>query len=195
MTKVRTHTRVGVNGKRQTVKSHSRKLRPSRARANVRRAGQHRRRGNYGPAVACASIAAAEIGGWIVLRGAGVALVTVGLATLGAGVAARRATPSTPKPAQRSSGTVRPKVNRLIGDPNSKLVVSNQSARPDGPDRRTPSGFRQRQYNRGTSQERAEQDEFYRLRDVEGYKGPIQWNKGEMPRKVDSLYPDEDEGE
>lgn len=129
MAKVRTHTRV-VKGKRQKVKAHSRKLQPGRARANVRRAGQHRRRGSYGAAVGCAAVAAAEIGGWLALRGAGVALVTVGIAALGLGVAARRATPSTPKPTYRSSGTVRrvPPGTRPAGQPRQSFYEQGRQA-------------------------------------------------------------------
>ena len=107
MAKVRTHTRV-VNGRRQKVKAHSRKLQPARARANIRRAARHGRRKQYGAAAIAGCAAAAEIGGWVLGRGVGVALVTIGIAALGTGVALRRATPSTPRPTRRTPGTVRP---------------------------------------------------------------------------------------
>lgn len=102
---VKAHTRV-VNGRRQTVAGHRRKLSPARARDNARHA--HRSLKLKRPVVAavCATAAVAELGGWVALRGVGLALVTVGIAAIGVGVAARRTT-STSKPMYRAPGTVR----------------------------------------------------------------------------------------
>jgi len=107
MAKVGSYNRT-VNGRRQRVKSHNRKLQPARARANVRRASMHGRSKRYGTAAALVGVAAAEVGAWTALRGASLVLVTIGIVAVGAGVAARRATPSTPRPVRRSPGTVRP---------------------------------------------------------------------------------------
>lgn len=102
--RVKSHTRY-VNGKRQRVRSHSRQLQPSRARLNLSRAWALLRTKHRGAALAYAGLAAAEVGAWFTLRGASLALVTFGLGATAAGVAARRATPSSPKPDKESFGS------------------------------------------------------------------------------------------
>jgi len=181
MAKVKSHKRT-VNGRTQTVRTHNRTLRPSRAGANARAAVRHGRRKNYGTAAALGCAAAAEAGGWLLGRGAGLALVTVGLAVPGTGVALRRAT--APTPAQARSSQRRSAPPRSRQQP-TRLPQATRQPAATGPDRSTRSGFRQRQHDRATPQQKAEQDEFYRLREVEGYKGPVRWDKGQMPRKAD----------
>lgn len=141
MATVKQHTRV-VNGRRQVVKAHRRQLQPGRARANARKAVRHGKRRSYGPAVACAAVAAAELGGWLALRGAGIALVTVGIAALGIGVAARRATPSTPRPTYRSSGTVRrvPPGTRPASQPRQPSMTE-LGRRAAAADHSSPTGY------------------------------------------------------
>lgn len=97
MARVRAHTRT-VGGRRQQVRAHSR-LQPKRARRNARRAYRLTRRNRWGPAAAAAGIAAAEISGWLLLRGTGVALTTLGIVAVAAGVAAIRQ--SSPPPPSR----------------------------------------------------------------------------------------------
>ena len=99
--RVRAHTRVGANGRRQRVRSHRRTLQPARARANLALAWHSLRRRNYGRAALVAGAAAAEVAGWLAFRGAGVALVAVGLGATAAGVSAIRATKD-PKPIRES---------------------------------------------------------------------------------------------
>lgn len=167
MAKVRTHTRK-VNGKRQKVKSHSRKLQPSRARLNARKAVAHGRRRRYGAAVACAGVAAAEVGGWFALRGAGLALVTIGIAALGAGVAARRATPSTPKPVRRSPGTIRPAQD--IRDRYSNRVVTQ----------RPPTFYEQGRQARAVDNRAGGYDHSVATPEFNGENDPrrAEWNRG-----------------
>lgn len=100
--RVRSHTRVAANGKRQRVRSHRRQLQPGRARLNMHRAWQLVRRKRSGAALAYAGLAAAEVGAWLTLRGFSLVAVTAAIGLGAAGVAARRATPSTPKPVRES---------------------------------------------------------------------------------------------
>lgn len=89
MAKVRAHTRT-VRGKRQRVRPHSRKLQPSRARRNARRAYQLAKRKRHNDAIVWGSLAAAELGAWTFLRGTSLLLTTLGIIAVGLGVAARR---------------------------------------------------------------------------------------------------------
>lgn len=99
--RVKSHTRY-VNGKPQRVRSHRRTLQPARARMNLGLAWRSLRHRNYGRAAVGVGIAAAEIGGWLALRGFGVAAVTLGIGATAAGVSAIRATKARPKPIRES---------------------------------------------------------------------------------------------
>lgn len=99
--RVRSHTRVGANGRRQRVRSHRRSLQPARAGRNLSLAWHSIRRGQYGRAALVAGAAAAEVAGWLAFRGFGIAAVTVGIGATAAGVSAIRAT-KTPKPVRES---------------------------------------------------------------------------------------------
>jgi hypothetical protein len=101
---VRTHTRRGKNGKKQTVHHHSRSTRgrrsrrsgglfsPRRALRNAKRAKRALRRHKKGAAFAFGCLATAEITGFLTLRGAAFALTTVGVIALGVAMLAAKAT-------------------------------------------------------------------------------------------------------
>lgn len=99
--RVKAHTRT-VNGRRQRVKSHRRALQPARAQRNLALAWHSIRRRQWGRAALVAGAAAAEVGGWLAFRGAGVVLVTLGIGATAAGVSVIRATRSEPKSIRES---------------------------------------------------------------------------------------------
>jgi hypothetical protein len=86
MAKVRAHTR---NGRR--VRPHRRQLQPRRAAKNAKRAYRSVKRKRHSDAVVWGSVAVAEIGAWATMRGTALLLTAIGIALVGAGVAARRA--------------------------------------------------------------------------------------------------------
>jgi hypothetical protein len=102
---VRTHQRRGKNGKTQTVHNHRRTtrgrsaradsaglFRPRRALRNAKRASRALRRHKKGAALAFGCLATAEIGAFLAMRGAAVALTTVGVIALGFAMLAAKAT-------------------------------------------------------------------------------------------------------
>lgn len=87
MARVRSHTRKG-----RRVKAHSRALQPRRAAKNAKRAYRSARRRWHSDAVVWGSLAAAEIGAWLTMRGFALTVTTIGIALLAGGVAVRRMT-------------------------------------------------------------------------------------------------------
>lgn len=90
MSTVGKHTRRTKSGKRVPVRKHSRKLQPKRAGKNAKRAVKASRAGNNKRAMVLASVAAAEIGGWMAFRGVGIALATIGVLAIGGAVLAKK---------------------------------------------------------------------------------------------------------
>lgn len=86
---VRTHTRRNKDGSTTTVRQHSRKGRgrglvsPRHAWKNARRAFIAARRKKRVTAAVFGALAVAELGAWVGLRGAGLALATAGVLAMG----------------------------------------------------------------------------------------------------------------
>lgn len=84
---VTTHKRTMRNGTTVTVHQHRRTgPDPSRAWRSVKRGWKHQRKGNPGRAAMWCGLAVAEIGGYVLFRSAGVALVTFGIVAAGVGM-------------------------------------------------------------------------------------------------------------
>lgn len=101
---VRTHTRRGKDGKTHKVEKHSRSTRgrhsrpdkgalfsPRRAFRNAKRAQRALRRHKKGAAVMFGALATAELTGFLVLRGASLMLLTVGVIAIGVSTLAAKA--------------------------------------------------------------------------------------------------------
>lgn len=129
MSRVKAHRRK-VGGKTVKVRQHSRRLDTHRAGRNYLRAYRNSKRKRHGKAAMWAGIATAELGGFVLMRGAGVALVTVGLGLFALGRAARKATADgSPKPAQRAAA--RPEQRRAPKRPETAAERGRRHAQED----------------------------------------------------------------
>lgn len=84
---VTTHKRTMRNGTTVTVHQHRRTgPSPGGAWRSVKRGWKHQRKGNPGRALAWVGVAGLEIGGYVLFKSAGVALVTFACIAGGAGM-------------------------------------------------------------------------------------------------------------
>lgn len=86
---VNAHTRT-VNGRQIRVKEHTRKLNPSRAWRNTKRAVKAANRKKRGTAFALGALALGEIGLWATARTTSLGLTAMGLGLVVMGLAARK---------------------------------------------------------------------------------------------------------
>ena len=90
--RTRGHVRRTSSGRRVTVRPYRRHLKPRRAVRNLASSYKAARKRRYTRAAVLGTCAVAELGGWVVGRGLGMALTTAGIALLGAGIATTRTT-------------------------------------------------------------------------------------------------------